>query len=139
MHYTQLTKNQVLRFCRWSRAGYAIFRSLGRCVVIGRVCKSIADASLSKQTGCCSLYRSFFFDITAEEFREAEEEDCDVALFTLHELRLSWLTLPLQRTASVAAGRLYFQNLKFVNFTPSLPGEALNLANFPFLKLLFLD
>ena len=38
----------TIRFHRWSRKKYAMFGSVGKCVTIGRVCKSIADASLSK-------------------------------------------------------------------------------------------
>lgn len=41
-------KAVVVRFRRWSRKGYAIFGSLGKLVTIGRVCKSIADASQLK-------------------------------------------------------------------------------------------
>ena len=38
----------MIRFRQWSRKGYAIFASLGKHVTIGHVCKSIADASLTK-------------------------------------------------------------------------------------------
>ena len=38
----------AFRFRRWSRKAYAAFCSIGRCVTIGRVCKSIAEASLLK-------------------------------------------------------------------------------------------
>lgn len=40
---------QTIRFRRWSRRAYAAFASIGRCVTIGNVCKSIADSSLSKR------------------------------------------------------------------------------------------
>ena len=38
-----------LRFRKWSRKAYAAFASLGRCVTIGCLPKSVADSSLSKQ------------------------------------------------------------------------------------------
>lgn len=51
----------TLRFRRWSRKAYAAFASIGRCVTIGCLRKSVADSSLSKQktagtgghAGCC--------------------------------------------------------------------------------------
>lgn len=49
-----------IRFRRWSRKAYAVFLSLGRCVTIGHVSKSITEASLSKnrkEIGCQSEER----------------------------------------------------------------------------------
>lgn len=40
---------RTLRFRRWSRKAYAAFASIGRCVSIGCLRKSVADSSLSKQ------------------------------------------------------------------------------------------
>lgn len=48
MKYVHAYRTPVLRFRRWCRKGYAVFSSLGRQVIIGRACKSIADASLRK-------------------------------------------------------------------------------------------
>lgn len=39
----------IIRFRRWSRKSYAAFASIGRCVTIGCLRKSVADSSLSKQ------------------------------------------------------------------------------------------
>lgn len=39
----------TIRFRRWSRKGYAAFASLGQCVTIGQVCKSITERALTKQ------------------------------------------------------------------------------------------
>ena len=39
----------TLRFRKWSRKAYAAFASLGRCVTIGCLPKSVADSALSKQ------------------------------------------------------------------------------------------
>ncbi|MDR0430327.1 MAG: hypothetical protein LBH58_07610 [Tannerellaceae bacterium] len=38
-----------IRFRRWTRKGYAMFSSLGRCVTIGTLGCKVADASLKKQ------------------------------------------------------------------------------------------
>ncbi|MFV0390752.1 MAG: hypothetical protein ACK5KP_02530 [Paludibacteraceae bacterium] len=37
-----------LRFRRWGRVGYAVFRSLGKNVTIGNLTTAIADKSLQK-------------------------------------------------------------------------------------------
>ena len=48
MKSTAITGNTI-RFRRWSRKAYAAFASIGRCVTIGCLRKSVADSSLSKQ------------------------------------------------------------------------------------------
>ena len=48
MRKRQLNRT-TLRFRKWSRKAYAAFASLGRCVTIGCLPKSVADSSLSKQ------------------------------------------------------------------------------------------
>lgn len=58
-----MNKKQVdrrtIRFRRWSRKAYAAFASIGKCVTIGCLRKSVADSSLSKQKNSsaanCSL------------------------------------------------------------------------------------
>ena len=47
--------SDYIRFRRWSRNRYAAFYSLGRCVNIGTLSKSVIEASLRKQ-GLFSLY-----------------------------------------------------------------------------------
>ncbi len=42
---------QFVRFRRWSRANYAVFRSIACCVTIGKVCKSICEMSFRKSNG----------------------------------------------------------------------------------------
>ncbi len=42
---------KIIRFRRWSRRVYATFQSIGKCVNIGAVCKSITEISLKKQKG----------------------------------------------------------------------------------------
>lgn len=53
---------RIIRFRRWSRKAYAAFASIGKCVTIGCLRKSVADSSLSKQKNSsaanCSLDQS---------------------------------------------------------------------------------
>lgn len=51
-----IQKQCALRFCRWSRAKYAVFCSLHRYVTIGHVGKSIADSALRKTKKVCSVW-----------------------------------------------------------------------------------
>lgn len=43
------TPHKIIRFRCWTRKGYAMFSSLGRCVTIGTLGREVADASLKKQ------------------------------------------------------------------------------------------
>lgn len=64
------------RFRRWSRAGYAIFRSLSCNVTIGKVCSSICDMSFQK-SGTLSQGQAFttlFSDDRKEQGNDPEEE-----------------------------------------------------------------
>ncbi|MEG1616457.1 MAG: hypothetical protein RR202_01375 [Bacteroidales bacterium] len=64
-----------LRFFRWSRKAYGAFCSLGRCVVIGQLKKSIADASLPKKV------RSLIDDIHYDQYqKEKEEKEDDIPI-----------------------------------------------------------
>ncbi|MDR1523677.1 MAG: hypothetical protein LBS79_00270 [Tannerella sp.] len=42
-------QQHVINFYRWSRKGYAVFCSIGRCVSIRRLKKNIVEASLKKR------------------------------------------------------------------------------------------
>ena len=50
MHSKVLHQTKTIRFRRWSRAGYAVFCSLGSTVTIGCLAVSISDKSLQKST-----------------------------------------------------------------------------------------
>lgn len=65
-----------LRFRRWSRSRFAAFCSIGKCVNIGTVCKSIIEASLRKQPISISLKY-----ITFTCFTEENSEFTDPAFF----------------------------------------------------------
>lgn len=54
------SNKQMIRFRRWSRKGYAMFCSLGKCVTIGSLKKGIADISLGKQTNICTAFSVCF-------------------------------------------------------------------------------
>ena len=48
MNSITLNTTKNIRFRRWSRAGYAVFNSLGSYITIGNVVVSISDKSLQK-------------------------------------------------------------------------------------------
>ena len=70
-----------LRFRRWSRAGYAVFCSLGCTVTIGSLAVSISDKSLQKSVGVSkSPVLAFATDTesseVSSEFQEPEAILC---------------------------------------------------------------
>jgi len=70
-----------LRFRRWSRAGYAVFCSLGRTVTIGSLAVSISDKSLQKSVGvskCSEL--NFASDTESSSVESTESEELDLIL-----------------------------------------------------------
>jgi hypothetical protein len=69
MKKTAKTRQHVIHFRRWSRKGYAVFCSIGRCVLIGRLGKNVAEASLKKQKAVC------FWTSTEESGIDRERED----------------------------------------------------------------
>lgn len=66
-HHTK----QIIRFRRWSRKRNAAFLSLGRLVTIGRLDKSVTEASLGKQCGVILSDAC----VWTESKNEREEED----------------------------------------------------------------
>lgn len=87
----------LLRFRRWSRKSYAIFCSMGRCVVIGHLKNQIADSSLSKDTflkeDCKTIIRSLLP-------RETEEDPIPLS-------ELLAIILPNAGTVETAPGILH--------------------------------
>lgn len=73
MRGTRVHTGTVVRFKRWSRKRYAAFCSVGRVVTIGHVCKSIADASMSKQGWTACMQGAWSGN--AAHSRERAEED----------------------------------------------------------------
>lgn len=76
MHNTSLHNPVSFRFRRWSRAGYAVFCSLGSNVTIGCLVGSIAEKALykSEKTSSCSIITLNADD----EFSETENEISDL-------------------------------------------------------------
>lgn len=79
MHKNQsILSFNTLRFRRWSRNRFAAFCSIGREVVIGKVKKSIADASLTKkpflpsQSVCLKLINNEEYDPDEKELALTE-------------------------------------------------------------------
>lgn len=70
-----LLQKSNLRFRRWSRAKYAAFCSLSRCISIGYLKASIADSSLKKSSSSrfCELLSSFTSD------KDPEYDDAQVS------------------------------------------------------------
>lgn len=71
----------MIRFRKWSRKAYAAFASIGKCVTIGHVSKSIADNSLSKRETAISpiasvqnLFGDIFAQVFLQTWGEAEWE-----------------------------------------------------------------
>ncbi|MDF9830972.1 hypothetical protein [Parabacteroides sp. PF5-6] len=80
-----ISHRTLIRFRRWSRKGYAVFSSLGRCVTIGALKKGLADASLKKQQ---SPVQTLLLRLTTdgdEEAKEAEEKTSEI-LFQFYRL-----------------------------------------------------
>ena len=54
--FSQMLKKNTLVFSRWSRKAFASFCSIGRCVVISKVMKVFADASLTQNISLSAGY-----------------------------------------------------------------------------------
>ncbi len=65
------TVKPILRFRRWSRKSYAMFVSMGKCVTIGYLKKSVIEASLNKQQVSIS-----YTYIRQEDLNTSAEEEC---------------------------------------------------------------
>ncbi|MDR0573249.1 MAG: hypothetical protein LBG96_04330 [Tannerella sp.] len=91
----------VIHFRRWSRKRYAAFCSIGRCVSIRKVNKSVIEASLTKQKPSLAISLRNITD-TPDVQEEKEEPDLPLSLLRL----LSMLIQP-QTTAKVC-GSIFF-------------------------------
>lgn len=85
----------TVRFRRWSRKGYAAFASLGRCVTIGQVCKSITERALAKQLAPAITCPT--------EQTESGRDDDDTPAMPVTPIELLLATLSPQRTATYPA------------------------------------
>lgn len=92
----------TIRFRHWSRKGYAVFCSLGKCVTIGNLKKEIADVSLGKQENVCTAF-SVCSSMREEDAGGEYEEETAPVESMLQMLRIQ---LPQPRVADVI-GLLY--------------------------------
>ncbi|MDR2775604.1 MAG: hypothetical protein LBC19_12860 [Tannerella sp.] len=92
----------VIYFRRWSRKGYAVFCSIGRCVSVRQLRKNVAEASLKKQKSAlavCLWKSTGGFDIDIEG--EAEPDLPDICS------QLLSMSIHPQATTEVC-GSVYF-------------------------------
>lgn len=69
----------TLRFRRWTRKGYGIFRSLRQCVTIGCLNKVETDSSLNKQNPAAL----FVSEIKIRKTNDADSDEEDTILYSL--------------------------------------------------------
>ncbi|WP_455497428.1 hypothetical protein [Coprobacter sp.] len=69
-----------IRFRRWSRNRFAAFQSIGKCVSIGYVCKSIVELSLKKQNGILSIMDIIRFLNSVQEDKNDTDKPVDISL-----------------------------------------------------------
>ncbi len=99
MHKTVIyNTGETIRFRRWSRKGYAIFRSLHSHVTIGRVCKSIADSALSKDKNTMNLGGGGSDTRTQKEEEAQPPEGSPELLSILFSLSASGLSAAIKLT-----------------------------------------
>jgi hypothetical protein len=70
MHKQNYIAQQSFRFSRWSRSGYAVFRSLSLCVTIGKLDSDICEKAFCKLKGAIQKILAFVLlenDIAEEE------------------------------------------------------------------------
>ncbi len=84
MKTTQHTQTKAgyrpsLYFCRWTRSHAAVFRSLGRCVVIGHLAVSILEQLAGKSLGLLREFTDLQLASSAQELEEQEAEALSVS------------------------------------------------------------
>lgn len=135
--YTVSTKSHtVLFFRRWSRKRFASFASMGRTIVIARVCNSIADASLrkSKRTidGANAAHR---FDHTSDGELDRDESLSSVNIIAQLEL-LKVLTGIGKEQPAQTYHYFIFYNPKGQSVVQSVPLVVLFLFYYNMIKQL---
>ncbi len=95
------TQPSVIHFRRWSRKRYAAFCSIGRCVSIRKVNKSVIEASLMKQRPSLAISLRIVTD-TPDIHEKEEEPDLPPSLLRL----LNMLIQP--QTTTEVCGSIFF-------------------------------
>ncbi len=88
----------ALRFRRWSRNAYAVFFSLGKCISIGNLKKSIVEASLPK--GITVIFSTIFSQVKENILEEID--DFDLLLSLIDSLNLNILQASSQKKLAYA-------------------------------------
>lgn len=104
-----IQKSAAIRFRRWSRAGYAIFRSLKNNVTIGNVSVEISDKSLQKTTSPSkfNLLNTEYDADSPDKIKELSE--IEIALAQFNELNL----VEFSAIGKIACA----QNLLYLNYS----------------------
>ncbi len=106
---TQIINKIALRFRRWSRNAYAVFFSLGKCISIGSLKKSISDASLPKAK--VALFSTTLSN--DKEYKSDEIDDSDLLLFLIESLDLNILQASaLKKFADATYNKYDYNNNK---------------------------
>lgn len=116
MNQSLYMRKPVVRFRRWSRKGYAVFRSLTAQVTIGRVCKSICEMALRKSgQGLCRQGGCGLLCTTDEEVEGTEDfEACPAEGMACLEQRV--MLLPLKQPVAGGCGSIaIYQSIIHIN------------------------
>ncbi len=106
---THIINKIALRFRRWSRNAYAVFFSLGKCISIGNLKKSIVEASLPK--GVTVIFSTNFSQV--KEGISEEIDDPDLLFSLIDSLYLNILQASSQKKLAYATyNKIEFYNNK---------------------------
>lgn len=92
----QFYSKTLLRFTRWSRAGYAVFKSLNSAVTIGVLSVSISDCSLKESI------QNFVNELFINDLAEDDIDDQALTIAQINELNLAFNCVPFHQTESAA-------------------------------------
>ena len=95
-----------VRFRRWSRKGYAVFVSLHYAVTIGHVCRSIADAALSKNKSFSTVNRKQVSSGSDAEAHELPDEGGGGGFAFLSQAGTAVLLWLVMQNTVVASGKV---------------------------------
>ena len=93
MRSVKLQNTTSIRFRRWSRAGYAIFRSLTANVTIGCLEVGISDKSLQKSTRTTASSNYLFGSELESPDKLKAKSELEIALLQIQETSLIEITL----------------------------------------------
>jgi hypothetical protein len=80
--------SKLVRFCRWSRAGYAVFCSLVCNVTIGTLAISVSDKTLQKTIGKSSFSNRLNNPDSTSPEKLKDQADTELAIQQIQEFTL---------------------------------------------------